>query len=135
MPSLFFYFSKYFSSKMSNLNYDVQMFLLDGDFQYRNIPTCYQELIKIWKCFESSRIDHDETSIANILEEPLFFNPVLINPKTEEPYYCEHCVLAGITKVKDLMDLTNKHQYRSTEFVDKINIRSERCLQQHLYLL
>jgi hypothetical protein len=37
--------------------------------------------------------------------------------------------------VKDLMDLTNKYKYSSSEFVGKINIRSERCLQQHLDLL
>jgi hypothetical protein len=49
-----FYFSKFFLSKVSNLNYDVQLFLLDGDFQYRNISTFHQELIKTWKCFESS---------------------------------------------------------------------------------
>ena len=91
-------------------------------------------MIKTWKCFESSLIEYDETSIADILEEPLFFNPVLINPKTEEPYYFEHFVLAGITEVKDLMDLTNNRKYSSSEFVDKINIRSERCLQQHLDL-
>jgi hypothetical protein len=72
---------------VSSLNYDVQLFLLDGNFQYRNIPTFYQELIKTWKCFESSRIDNVETSIADILEEPLIFNPIIINSKTEEPYY------------------------------------------------
>ena len=81
-------------SKESNLNYYVQLFLLDGNFQYRNIPTFYQELIKTWKCFESSRIDKVEISIAYIVEEPLFFNPILINPKTEEPYYFEHFVSA-----------------------------------------
>ena len=37
--------------------------------------------------------------------------------------------------MKDLMDLTNKCKYSSSEFVGKINIRSERCLQQHLDLL
>ena len=120
---------------MLNLNYDVQLFLLDGDFQYRNIPTFYQELIKTWKCFDSSRIDNVETSIADILEEPLIFNPIIINPKTEEPYYFEHFVSAGVTKVKDLMDLTNKYKYSSSEFIGKINMRSERCLQQHLDLL
>jgi hypothetical protein len=120
---------------VSSLNYDVQLFLLDGNSQYRNIPTFYQELIKTWKCFESSRIDNIETSIADILEEPLMFNPIIINPKTEEPYYFEHFVSAGVTKVKDLMDLTNKYKYSSSEFVGKINMRSERCLQQHLDLL
>ena len=33
------------------------------------------------------------------------------------------------------MDLTNKCKYSSSEFISKINIRSERCLQQHLDLL
>ena len=33
------------------------------------------------------------------------------------------------------MDLTNKCKYSSSEFIGKINIRSERCLQQHLDLL
>jgi len=37
--------------------------------------------------------------------------------------------------VKDLMDLTNKYKYSSSEFIGKINMRSERCLQQHLDLL
>ena len=129
-----FYFSNFFLSKVSNLNYDVQLFLLDGDFQYRNISTFHQELIKTWKCFESSWMDNVETSVADILE-PLFFNPILINPKTEELYYFEHFVSAGVTKVKDLMDLTNKCKYSSSEFISKINIRSERCLQQHLDLL
>jgi len=77
-------------------------------------------LIKAWKCFESSRIDNDGTSVVDILEEPLLFNPVLINPKTEEPYYFENFVLEGVTKVKDLMVLTNKREYSSSEFVDKI---------------
>jgi hypothetical protein len=37
-----FYFSKYFWSKVSSLNYDVQLFLLDGNFQYRIfIPTFF----------------------------------------------------------------------------------------------
>ena len=36
-----FYFSKYFLSKVSNLNYDVQLFLLYDDFQYRSIPTFF----------------------------------------------------------------------------------------------
>ena len=76
-----------------------------------------------------------ETSVADILEEPLFFNPVLINPKTEELYYFEHFVSAGVTKVNDLMDLTNKCKYSSSEFIGKRNIRSEHCLQQHLDLL
>jgi hypothetical protein len=84
-----FYFSKYFLPKVSNLNYDVQLFLLDGDFQYCNIPTFYQELIRTWKCFESSRIDNDATSVVDILEDLSFFNPILINPKIEEPYYFE----------------------------------------------
>jgi hypothetical protein len=75
---------------VSNLNYDVQLFLLDENYQCRIIPTFYQELIKTWKCFESSRIDNVETYVADLLDEPLFFNPILINPKTEEPYYFEH---------------------------------------------
>jgi hypothetical protein len=120
---------------VSILNYDVQLFLVNGDFQYRNIPTFYQEFLKTWKCFKSSRLDNVETSVALILEEPLFFNPVLINPKTEELYYFEHFVSAGVTKVNDLMDLTNKCKYSSSEFIGKRNIRSEHCLQQHLDLL
>ena len=79
-----FYFSKHFLSKVLNYNYDVQLFLLNEDFQYRNIPTFYQELIKNWNCFKSSRIDNVETCVGDILEEPLFFNSVLINPKTED---------------------------------------------------
>ena len=41
-----FYFSKYLLSNVSNLNYDVQLFLLDGDFQYRNIPTFLRRIDK-----------------------------------------------------------------------------------------
>ena len=37
--------------------------------------------------------------------------------------------------MKDLMDLTNKCKCSTSEFVGKINIRSERCLQHHLDLL
>ena len=37
--------------------------------------------------------------------------------------------------MKDLMDLANKCKCSSSEFVGKINIRSERCLQHHLDLL
>jgi len=33
------------------------------------------------------------------------------------------------------MDLTTKCKYNSSEFIGKMNIRSERCLQQHLDLL
>ena len=36
--------------------------------------------------------------------------------------------------MKDLTDLTNKCKYSSTELVGRINIRPERCLQQHLDL-
>ena len=92
-----FYFSKYFFVQ-SVKDYDVQLFLLDGDFQYCNIPTFYQELIRTWKCFESSLIVNDATSVVDILEDLSFLNPILINPKIEEPYYFEHFVLAGVTK-------------------------------------
>ena len=130
-----FYFCKYFLSKVSDLRYDVQLFLLDGDFQYNNIPKFYQEVIKTWKCFQSSRIFCGELSAADVLEEPLFFNPLLINPKTEEPFYFENFVISAITKVKDLIDLTDKRKLNATDFVGVLNIRSERCIQQHLDLL
>ena len=130
-----FYFCKYFLSNVSNLNYDVQLFLLDGEFQYRNIPTFYQDIVKTWKCFESSRILNDELSIADVLEEPLFFNPLLVNPKTDEPFYFENFVTAGITKVKDIIDLNNRCKLTALDLVAKLSTKSVRCIQQHLDLL
>jgi hypothetical protein len=47
-----------------------------------------------------------------LLEEPLFLNnSILINHKTNEPYYFEHFVLVGVTREKDLMELRNKCNY------------------------
>ena len=40
-----------------------------GTSKNPNISTIYRQLIKIWKCFESSRIDHDETSGRTLILE------------------------------------------------------------------
>ena len=78
-----------------------------GTSKNPNISTIYRQLINIWKCFESSRIDHNETSGRTLFLN----NSILINHKTNEPYYFEHFVLVGVTREKDLMELRNKCNY------------------------
>jgi hypothetical protein len=91
-PSIFF--SKFFLSHVGNLGYTDQLFLLGNIFSRDGLPSYYRECLDAWHFFKVCR-QNSPTSVADVLDEPLFGNTAIRHPVTDETLFFYFFVTAG----------------------------------------
>ncbi|CAM5094450.1 unnamed protein product, partial [Eretmochelys imbricata] len=95
-----------FLRRFQGLRYDQQLFYLClGDFprDLSGLPVFYQDLLRTWKLFSTTR-SVAATVGADLLAEPLLRNPQLRVQAAESRSVCQSLVLAEVTRVGDLLD-------------------------------
>jgi hypothetical protein len=128
-PSL--YFSKYYFSKVGNLSYTTQLFLLKGKLPLTNIPEFYKDVLQTWWSFGIHR-HMGPVSVCDILDEPLFHNPLIVQHSTGEPFVLDTFVQGGITTVRHLFDVPARRKLDVADLQPLVPVHSQRTLQKSL---
>ena len=129
-----FCFTNYFFKTVGNLSYDRQLLTTNINCTLLNLPLFYTELLQYWNSLCKIR-KCDTTNPAIIFKEPLFNNPLVTHPIDNAPFILDHFVDAGITKVGDLIDHTNKSWFSSAHMHSKLSTHSQRIVHFNLKLI
>lgn len=128
-----FSFSSYFLKQIHKLNYDYQIFSIQLDVQMiRNIPIFYKSVLNSWFFFNVMRTSHPSCKI-DVLNEPLFLNPLIKNISTGFTFCYEDFISANATILADI--LVNDKRIALEDLLLKIGNRSRRLLQINLNTL
>ncbi|CAM5077153.1 unnamed protein product, partial [Natator depressus] len=95
-----------FLRRFHGLRYDRQLFYLSPRGFPRDLsglPDFYQDLLRTWKLFSTTRSVAAIVG-ADLLTEPLLHNPQLRVQAAESRTVRQRLVLAGVTRVGDLLD-------------------------------
>jgi exonuclease III len=132
-PSVFF--SRYFLSRVGKLGYGNQLFLLENIPVCNSLPTYYRDCLRAWNAF--SVVRHDSpTSVADVLDEPLFKSKAVRHPLTGEPLFLENFVVAGVTQIQHLIDVNGRRRLTVEDLQGLFPWRcSKRFLQRMLDLV
>ncbi|CAM4647960.1 unnamed protein product [Lepidochelys kempii] len=111
-----------FLRRFQGLRYDRQLFYLClGGFprDLSGLPVFYQDLLRTWKLFLTTR-SVAATTGADLLTEPLLHNPQLCVQVAESRSVRQRLVLAEVTRVGDLLD------YDRRDWLDPLTLA--RCM-------
>ena len=123
-----FRFTDYFFSQADSLARDRNILCININSSLRHLPKFYCDLLQEWNLLSKVR-KINEDNHTDILNEPLFNNPLVCHPLRNEPFVFSQFATAGITQICDLIDISNKTWHSSSYFRNKVNIHSDRILQ------
>jgi hypothetical protein len=124
-PSVFF--SRYYRSDWK-LGYGNHLFLLENIPVCNSLPTYYRDCLRAWKACSVVRQD-SPTSVADVLDEPMFKGKAVLHPLTGEPLFLENVVVAGVTQIRHLIDVNER---RRLTVVDLQGLFPWRCSKRFL---
>lgn len=113
---------------LGGIGLDKQLFLMEKPFEEKAIclfPNFYMSVIKSWKYLSFSRTEDLHYGVS----EPLFFNPFMKLP-SNLTCFIPHFLNAGVSKIMDLIDLT-QGQWRTVQSIAaQVKLKSLRTVDR-----
>ncbi|MBN3285380.1 YTX2 protein, partial [Polyodon spathula] len=121
-----------FLHRVRELGWDWQLFLINlSQLDTNELPDFYKNMLNAWRMVKVERLE-DYLTVGALLEEPLFFNSLFPADGFQSGALCSSFAKGGITKLKDLLQVSIGRWTEVESLAKQLGIHSLRVLENLL---
>ncbi|RXM98726.1 Calcium-activated potassium channel subunit beta-4 [Acipenser ruthenus] len=130
-PCLQIYVNNSESYSQALLHFNEQQLLINPKLDTNELPDFYKNMLNAWRMVKVERLE-DYLTAGALLEEPLFFNSLFPADGFQSGALCSSFAKGGITKLKDLLQVSIGRWREVESLAKQLGIHSLRVLENLL---